>query len=142
MVLAAGNAGFPNMPNIPGMQALQGVEHHSSDHPGGETYAGKRCVVTGSNNSAHDICADLAEHGADVTMLQRSSTLVVRSETMLRLSCNVLYSEQAVAAGLMTERADLMTASISYRLSPTVQTPIWQQIAREDASFYKRLGAV
>ena len=31
-----------------------------------------RCVVIGSNNSAHDICAALWEAGADVTMVQRS----------------------------------------------------------------------
>ena len=38
-------------------------------------------VVIGSNNSAHDICAALWEGGADVTMVQRSPTHVVRSDT-------------------------------------------------------------
>ena len=37
-------------------------------------FGGKKCVVIGSNTSAHDICADLWEHGADVTMVQRSPT--------------------------------------------------------------------
>ena len=41
-------------------------------------YRGKRAVVIGSNNSAHDICAALWEHGADVTMVQRSSTHIVQ----------------------------------------------------------------
>jgi len=35
--------------------------------------------VIGSNNSAHDICAALWESGADVTMVQRSTTHIVKS---------------------------------------------------------------
>ncbi|MFN8446047.1 MAG: NAD(P)/FAD-dependent oxidoreductase [Caldilineaceae bacterium] len=69
LVLATGMAGVPNMPQIPGAERFAGALHHSSKHPGGEAYAGKRCVVLGSNNSAHDICANLWEHGADVTMI-------------------------------------------------------------------------
>ena len=44
---------------------------------------GKRVVVVGSNNSAFDICGALFEVGADVTMVQRSSTHVARSETLM-----------------------------------------------------------
>jgi len=36
--------------------------------------------VLGACNSAHDICADLWEQGADVTMVQRSSTHVAKSD--------------------------------------------------------------
>ena len=35
----------------------------------------RRCVVIGSNNSAHDICAALYEAGVDVTMVQRSTPI-------------------------------------------------------------------
>ena len=48
--------------------------------PGPDGYKGKKVVVIGSNNSAHDICAALYEAGVDVTMVQRSSTHIVRSE--------------------------------------------------------------
>jgi putative flavoprotein involved in K+ transport len=139
LILATGMAGVPQMPAIPGMDSFTGEQHHSSLHATGEPYAGKRCVVIGSNNSAHDICADLVEHGADVTMLQRSSTLVVRSDTMLRLSYATLYSEQAVASGIGTDQADLMAASLPYRLLPSLQRPVWERIAAEDAPFYDRL---
>ena len=40
-------------------------------------YVGKKAVVIGSNNSAHDICKALYENGVDVTMVQRSSTHIV-----------------------------------------------------------------
>ncbi len=141
LVLATGMAGMPQLPAIPGMDSFQGQQHHSSRHAGGTAYAGKRVVVIGSNNSAHDICADLVEHGADVTMLQRSSTLVVKTDTMLRRGWGALYSEEAVAAGIDTDTADLLAASMPYRLMPDVQRPIWARIAQEDAAFYDRLRA-
>ena len=141
LVLATGMAGMPQLPDIPGMETFRGQQHHSSRHEGGAAYAGKRVVVVGSNNSAHDICADLVEHGADVTMLQRSSTLVVRTDTMLRRGWGALYSEEAVAAGIDTDTADLLAASVPYRVMPDLQRPIWAGIAAEDAAFYDRLRA-
>ena len=72
--MATGMSGRPHIPQFPGMDRFKGDQHHSSQHPGPDAYRGKRAVVIGSNNSAHDICAALWEHGADVTMVQRSST--------------------------------------------------------------------
>ncbi len=141
LVLATGMAGLPQRPDFPGMDRFLGQQHHSSRHEGGAAYAGKRVVVVGSNNSAHDICADLVEHGADVTMLQRSSTLVVKTDTMLRRGWGALYSEEAVAAGIDTDTADLLAASIPYRVMPRLQRPVWAGIATEDAAFYDRLRA-
>jgi putative flavoprotein involved in K+ transport len=59
LVFALGVSGYPNVPKIPGAETFLGDQHHSSQHPGGDKYRGKKCVVLGSNNSAHDICADL-----------------------------------------------------------------------------------
>ena len=89
-------SGFPERPRFEGADTFAGMQRHSSEHRGGDGFAGKRCIVVGSNNSAHDIAADLWEHGAEVTMLQRSPTLVVRSETLARLG-RALYSEEAVS---------------------------------------------
>ena len=75
LAMATGMAGKPEVPEIPGMDVFKGDQHHSCQHPGPDAYEGKRCVVIGSNNSAHDICAALWEAGAaEVTMVQRSST--------------------------------------------------------------------
>lgn len=141
LVLATGLSGLPNVPDIPGAETFAGVQHHSSKHPGGEGYAGKQCVVIGSNNSAHDICADLWEHGADVTMIQRSSTLVARAESLFELTTAALYSEQALEAGIDTEKADLLAASVPYRLMGEFQRPAYQQMRERDAAFYDRLRA-
>lgn len=137
LVIATGMSGFPEVPEFPGADRFKGKQHHSSQHRGGEGWAGKKCVVVGSNNSAHDIAADLWEHGADVTLLQRSPTLVVRAETLARN--RPLYSEEAVASGITTEIADLTTASMPYGALPKVMQPVVDQIRREDADFYARL---
>ncbi|MFL5860948.1 MAG: flavin-containing monooxygenase [Solirubrobacteraceae bacterium] len=139
LVLAMGMSSRPNMPEIPGMDVFNGDQHHSSQHPGPDGYAGKRCVVIGSNNSAHDICAALWEHRADVTMVQRSSTHVVKSDTLMDVALGALYSEEAVAGGMTTEKADMTFASIPYRIMADFQVPVYEQIRRRDADFYRRL---
>ena len=139
LILATGMSGLPNVPDIPGADTFKGVQHHSSQFTSGEEYKGKKCVVLGSNNSAHDICADLWEHDADVTMIQRSSTLVARSDTLMELAAAPLYSESAVKAGITTDKADLISASIPYRIMHTFQIPIYEEMAERDAGFYHRL---
>lgn len=139
LVIATGVSGFPSVPQIPGAETFAGTQHHSSAHPGGEGWAGKACIVLGSNNSAHDIGADLWEHGADVTMIQRSSTHVVRSETLLDIGLGALYSEAALKNGITTDKADLIFASIPYRLLASFQVPAYQAIAERDAEFYEHL---
>jgi putative flavoprotein involved in K+ transport len=139
LVMATGMSGKPNMPEIPGMDVFQGDQHHSSQHPGADAYRGKKAVVIGSNNSAHDICAALWEHGADVTMVQRSSTHIVRSATLMDIGLSALYSEEAVASGVTTEKADLIFASLPYRILHEFQIPLYEQMKERDADFYDRL---
>ncbi len=139
LVFATGMSGVPNMPFIPGMMDFAGVHHHSSQHPGGEAFVGKKCVVIGSNNSAHDICADLWEHGADVTMVQRSSTLVIKSDAVTTTLTGRLYSERALQEGITTEKADMLSASLPYKIMPELHRSLTQKIAAQDADFYVKL---
>jgi putative flavoprotein involved in K+ transport len=139
LVLATGMSGKPNVPVIPGQDVFRGEQHHSSQHPGPDAYAGKKVVVVGSNNSAFDICGALYEHGADVTMVQRSSTHIVKSDTLMDIGLGALYSEQAVAAGVTTEKADMVFASLPYRIMHQFQIPLYEQMKAKDADFYERL---
>ncbi len=141
LVLATGMSGRPHTPALPGADVFRGDQHHSSKHPGPDAYRGRRAVVIGSNNSAHDICAALWEQGADVTMVQRSSTHVVRSDTLMDIALGALYSEDAVAAGMTTEKADMTFASLPYRIMAELQVPVYEQIRERDADFYARLEA-
>ena len=139
LVLATGMSGKPNQPDLPGQEIFQGEQHHSSRHPGPDRYAGQRVVVIGSNNSAFDICGALYEVGADVTMVQRSSTHIVRSDTLMEVALGPLYSEEAVASGVTTERADMIFASLPYRILHELQIPVYAEIRERDAEFYERL---
>ncbi|GAA1176794.1 NAD(P)/FAD-dependent oxidoreductase [Ornithinimicrobium humiphilum] len=139
LVLATGMSGKPNIPVLPGQDVFRGDQHHSSAHPGPDAYAGKRCVVVGSNNSAFDICGALWEHDADVTMVQRSSTHIVKSETLMDIGLGDLYSERAVAAGVTTEKADMIFASLPYRILHEFQIPLYDQMRERDKDFYDRM---
>jgi putative flavoprotein involved in K+ transport len=139
LVLATGVSGKPNVPVLPGQEVFRGDQHHSSAHPGPDAYRGKKCVVIGSNNSAFDICGALWENGADVTMVQRSSTHIVRSDSLMEFGLGALYSEQAVAGGMTTEKADLTFASLPYRIMHEFQIPLYDQMRERDADFYERL---
>jgi putative flavoprotein involved in K+ transport len=140
LVLATGMSGKPSVPTLPGQDIFAGEQHHSSQHPGPDTYVGKRAVVIGSNNSAHDICKALVENGVDTTMIQRSSTHIVKSDSLMDLGLGDLYSERAVASGMTTEKADLTFASLPYRIMHEFQIPIYDAIRERDADFYQRLA--
>ena len=140
LVLATGMSGIPNVIDVPGASHFRGTLHHSSQHRGGEGYRGKNCVVIGSNNSAHDICADLWEHGAaSVTMVQRSSTHVSPSESLFKFGTSRLYSEEALERGITTWRADLINASVPYAIMAEFQKPTTDAIREHDADLYARL---
>jgi putative flavoprotein involved in K+ transport len=139
LVLATGMSGKANLPKFKGMETFRGDQHHSSQHPGPDAYKGKRAVVIGSNNSAHDICAALWENDVDVTMVQRSSTHIVRSDTLMDVGLGGLYSEQAVRSGMTTEKADLIFASLPYRILHTFQIPLYDKMKEIDADFYAGL---
>ena len=91
---------------------------HSSDYQSGEGWGGKKAIVVGSCNSGmtctdpiatpflvidkfaylgHDIAQDLHDCGADVTMVQRSSTLVISSEKGVPILLSRAYSEDSPA---------------------------------------------
>ena len=139
LVLATGMSGKPNVPTVPGQDIFRGEQHHSSGHPGPDAYAGKKVVVIGSNNSAFDICGALWEHDADVTMVQRSSTHIVKSASLMEIGLGDLYSERALAAGMTTEKADLVFASLPYRIMHEFQIPLYDKMKEVDADFYDRL---
>jgi putative flavoprotein involved in K+ transport len=136
LVLATGMSGMPKMPDIPGSDTFKGTLIHSSRYTTGREFKTKQCVVLGSNNSAHDICADLWENDADVTMVQRSSTLVARSETLFLGSS---YSEDSLEAGLSMEQVDMIAATTPYGLMHISEQQSSQSMQKQDADFYRRL---
>lgn len=139
LVFALGVSGYANVPKIEGAENFEGDQHHSSKHPGPEAYKGKKAVVLGANNSAHDICAALWENGVDVTMVQRSSTHIAPSQSLMELALGGLYSEEAVQSGIDHHKADLVFASVPYQIMHTFHIPVYDEMKKRDADLYGRL---
>lgn len=94
IIQATGHSGKKYVPEIKGMDTFQGDRIcHSSDFPGAtENTTGKKAIIVGSCNSAHDIAQDFVEKGYDVTMVQRSSTFVTFSASITDIVLSA-YSE-------------------------------------------------
>src|SRR5262249_56993856 len=76
----------------------------------GEMWNGKNALVIGSGNSGHDIAQDLYSAGAKVTLVQRSSTMIVNVEPSAQLQY-ALYDE-----GPSLEDCDLIVTSMPLAL--------------------------
>jgi len=85
LVMATGVSGIPNLPDIPGLNDFTGTVLHSSQYTDGEDWRDRRAMVIGTGNSGHDIAQDLHSSGAEVTLVQRSSTLIVSIEPSAQL---------------------------------------------------------
>jgi putative flavoprotein involved in K+ transport len=138
IVLATGVYGLPNIPKFPGMSDFGGDLMHSSKYNDAAAYDGKRVVVIGSNTSAHDICANLWEHGAEVTMVQRSSTCVVGRQTLREILC-ADYSEEALARGLTCDKADMKFASLPFRVMTDTMKSVCLKMRERDSELLRGL---
>jgi hypothetical protein len=111
IVLATGVSGIPNLPEIPGLPNFRGKVLHSSQYTDGESWKGVNAIVIGTGNSGHDIAQDLHSSGANVTIVQRSPTLIVNLEPSAQLPY-ALYEE-----GPPLEDCDLITVSVPLSLA-------------------------
>ena len=111
IVMATGVSGIPNLPDIPTLRNFGGEILHSSQYGDAEAWKGRNVLVIGTGNSGHDIAQDLYSSGAKVTLVQRSSTLIVNIEPSAQLAY-ALYGE-----GPPLEDCDLITASIPLALA-------------------------
>ncbi|KAI1990494.1 hypothetical protein LOZ53_001575 [Ophidiomyces ophidiicola] len=87
LVLAVGGGGqIPRMPNFPGREKFKGAVLHSVDYADSSEWAGKRGVVIGAANTAHDVAEDMEAAGMDTTMVQRQATYVVPTDYYLKVT--------------------------------------------------------
>jgi Flavin-binding monooxygenase-like len=121
VVLATGVSGIPHLPDIPTLRNFSGKVLHSSQYDDGDAWKGKNVLVIGSGNSGHDIAQDLHSSGAKVTLVQRSSTLIVNVEPSAQLPY-ALYDE-----GPSLEDCDLITASIPLAVAKRSHILLTQQ---------------
>ena len=140
LVFATGAYGPPKWLDLPGASDFQGEILHSSQYSDGARFKNKKVAVIGAASSGHDVSVDLWEAGAEVTMIQRNPTTVVRSDTLMDLAFDI-YSEQATADGIDVDKADLIAAATPFALQPQAQRALYERIRARDADFYQRLQA-
>jgi len=97
-----GIVGRPLYPDFPGLSDFKGKVMHSHGYVSGAEWAGKKVLVLGVGNTAHDIAQDLHGYGAKVTMIQRGSVTIF-SVKAASLNHALYYNE-----GLSTEDCDLI----------------------------------
>ncbi|TWB95990.1 putative flavoprotein involved in K+ transport [Bradyrhizobium macuxiense] len=110
VVMATGVSGIPNLPEMSGLKNFSGKVMHSSRYEDGESWTGKRALVIGTGNSGHDIAQDLHSSGAEVTLVQRSSTLITNIEPSAQLAY-AAYNEGSL------EDNDLIATSMPLTLA-------------------------
>ncbi|MCQ8874942.1 NAD(P)/FAD-dependent oxidoreductase [Mesorhizobium sp. LMG17149] len=140
IVFATGAYGPPRRIDLPGADRFKGELLHSSQYASGDRFRGRKVAVIGAASSGHDVCVDLWESGAEVTMIQRSPTTVVKSDTLMEVGFEI-FSEDALARGITTEKADMIVASTPFALVPKGQRALYEVIKARDAAFYDRLRA-
>lgn len=136
VVLATGRSGAPFAPQFPGEEEFQGEVMHSSAYPGGRRFKGKRVTVVGAGNSAHDVLQDLYEQGAQVTLIQRSSTYVVRHATLRKHTLGLFEP-----GGPPLDDVDMMAASMPMGLIPVLQKTTTAAMAEDDRELLDGLTA-
>ena len=136
IVMATGASGIPNRPDIPGLQNFAGTILHAGEYQDGNAWRGKRALVIGSGTSGHDIAQDLHASGAEVTIVQRGSTMVVNVEPSAQLPY-ALYDE-----GPSLEDCDLITTSIPLPLARKSHLLLTAQAKKLDQDLLDGLARV
>jgi putative flavoprotein involved in K+ transport len=136
VVMATGVSGIPSLPDIPTLKIFGGTVLHSSRYDDGEKWRGKRALVIGTGNSGHDIAQDLWSSGAQVTLVQRSPTLIVNIEPSAQLAYT-LYDE-----GPPLDDCDLIAASMPFALVRKSHIALTEQGRKLDKDLLDRLTRV
>ncbi len=106
VIMATSVSGTPNMPHIPTLERFGGTVVHSSKFANAARWRDKPVYVFGTGTSAHDIAQELHGHGARVSIVQRSPTLVTNVEPSAQLYDGIYYGD-----GPSMEDRDLINTS-------------------------------
>ena len=137
IVMATSVSGTPNIPAIPTLDQFEGPVLHSSQFTAGADWTGKRVTVFGTGTSAHDISQDLEGNGADVTIVQRSPTLIVNIEPSAQLYDGIYWGE-----GASWEDRDLINMATPFDVVRTAHKIITDKVKEIDKPLLDRLEKV
>jgi cation diffusion facilitator CzcD-associated flavoprotein CzcO len=126
VIMATGLSGPPSIPDIPSLKNYKGTVQHSTQYQDGDAWSDKRVLIIGTGTSGHDIAQDLHSSGAKVTLVQRSTTMVVNIEPSAQLPY-ALYDE-----GPSLEDCDLITTSVPLSLARKSHQLLTEQARKLD----------
>ena len=135
IVLATSVSGTPSIPEIAGIDNFKGEVLHSSRFKAGRQWAGRPVIVFGTGTSAHDICQELQAAGADVTMVQRSPTMVVNVEPAQ------LYDKTYLGDGPPIASRDILNSGVPLPVMKLAHKLVTDEVKRLDAPLLARLEA-
>ena len=133
IVLATSVSGTPNIPGIDGIENFAGQVLHSSQFKAGKQWAGRSVVVFGTGTSAHDICQELHAAGGEVTMVQRSPTMVVNVEPAQ------LYDQAYLGDGPPIEVRDILNSGVPLAVMKLAHKLVTDEVKKLDAPLLTRL---
>ena len=136
IIMATSVSGRPKLPDIPTLERFSGEVLHSSGFRNGAEWSGRPVFVFGTGTSAHDIAQDLQGRGAQVTMVQRSPSMVVNIEPSAQL-----YDGVYLGDGPSMEDRDLINLSVPLPLLKKAHKLVTDRVKEIDAPLLKGLEA-
>ena len=132
LVFATGVSAIPVHPKLPGLEDFAGTVVHSGAYGNGKSWTGRKAVVLGTGNSAHDVAQDLHASGAQVAMVQRSPTTVLSLGEAQKLYA--LYREPRPL-----DEADLLAMAVPHPVLVQTYKMLTKTIRAADAELLKGL---
>ena len=120
---------------MPALKNFAGTVLHSSRYDDGEDWTASSAIVIGTGNSGHDIAQDLHSSGADVTLVQRSPTLITNIEPSAQLAY-ATYNEGTL------EDNDLIATSMPLALAKKTHVMLTEQSKKLDKELLDGLARV
>ena len=137
IVMAASTSAVKKLPDIPSLANFEGVKLHSSDFEIGSEWRNRPVMVLGTGTSSHDISQHLHAHGAQVTMVQRSPTMVVNVDPSAQIYDGLYLGDWET--GPTIEERDLVNSSFTLDLIKRAHQIITEEVREIDRETHEGL---
>lgn len=137
IIMATSVSGTPKRPPIPTLEKFKGQILHTSEFSNGAAWRGKNVLILGTGTSAHDVAQDLHGHGAKVSLVQRSPTLVVNVEPSAQIYDSVFGETQTPL-----DDRDLIATSIPKAVMLDAHKQITKKAEALDAALLRGLEKI
>ncbi|KAL4341228.1 hypothetical protein GQ457_08G021440 [Hibiscus cannabinus] len=130
LAVASGETSNPFTPEIEGLAVFPGDVLHSTRFRNGKDFKKQKVLVVGSGNSGMEIALDLANHGAETSLVVRSPVHIL-SKNMIHMGLILLkYIPVNMVDWLMVMLGKLVYGNLTkYGLSRPEEGPFFMKVA-------------